>query len=78
MRKQGNGVGAFFKEELPYVEIIGKGNYTDKMNGTDRDTVKVNFNILQTVIGDGGDAPASGVTLKVSDQLVTACRRISP
>ncbi len=78
VQKQGNGAGVYFNPELPYVEIIGKGNYTDKMNGTDRDTVKVNFNILQTVIGDGGDAPASGVTLKVSDQLVTAKKAQKP
>ncbi|MCM1267979.1 MAG: InlB B-repeat-containing protein [Bacteroidales bacterium] len=64
VRKQGNGAGSYFKEDLPYVEIIGKGNYTDK--------VKVNFNIFRASIGDGSSRTADGVTLKVSDQLVTA------
>ena len=62
--KQGNGEGADFNPELPYVEIIGKGDYTE--------TVKVNFNILRASIGDGTENPAAGVTLKVSEQLVTA------
>ena len=62
--KQGNGEGADFNPELPYVEIIGKGDYTK--------TVKVNFNILRAAIGDGAEDPAAGVTLKVSEQLVTA------
>lgn len=78
VQKQGNGAGAYFNPELPYVEIIGKGNYTDKMNGADKDTVKVNFNILRTSIGDGSVLPASGVTLKVSDQLVVAKRVQKP
>lgn len=78
VQKQGNGAGAYFDSELPYVEIIGKGNYTDKMNGADKDTVKVNFNILRTSIGDGSVLPASGVTLKVSDQLVAAKRVQKP
>lgn len=62
--KQGNGEGADFNPELPYVEIIGKGDYTK--------TVKVNFNILRAAIGDGTENPAAGVTLKISEQLVTA------
>lgn len=66
MRRKGNGAGAFFQEKLPYVEIIGKGNYSEK--------VKVNFNILPASIGDGNGNPADGVTLKVSDQLAKATR----
>lgn len=70
--KQGNGEGVNFNPELPYVEIIGKGNYTDRIKDGEKNTVKVNFNILRTSIGDGTEQPAAGVTLKVSDQLVTA------
>ena len=70
--KKGNGEGADFNSELPYVEIIGKGNYTDRIKDGNKDTVKVNFNILRAPIGDGTDKPAAGVTLKVSEQLVTA------
>ncbi len=72
--KQGNGEGAYFNPELPYVEIIGKGDYTDRIKDGNKDTVKVNFNILPAPIGDGTKTPAAGVTLKVSDQLVTAKR----
>lgn len=64
MRKEGDGKNEHFHAELPYVEIIGKGDYTE--------IVKVNFNILKASIGGGSDNPAVGVTLKVSDQLVTA------
>ncbi len=70
--KRGNGEGENFNPELPYVEIIGRGNYTDRIKDGEADTVKVNFNILRTSIGDGTEQPAAGVTLKVSDQLVTA------
>lgn len=66
MRKEGDG----FNAELPYVEITGKGNYTD--------VVTVNFNVLKASIGDGGENPASGVTLKVSDQLVVANKALKP
>lgn len=68
-RKTGNGAGIYFRQELPYVEIIGKGNYTE--------AVKVNFNILKASIG-GGESPAAGVTLKVTDQLVTADKVLKP
>lgn len=78
IRKQGNGEGAYFNADLPYVEIIGKGNYTDRIKDGNKDTVKVNFNILQVSIGDGTEKPASGVTLKVSDQLVTAKKGQKP
>lgn len=70
--KQGNGEGVNFNSELPYVEIIGKGDYTDRIKDGNKDTVKVNFNILRASIGDGTEKSAAGVTLKVSEQLVTA------
>ena len=65
-KKTGSGSGEDFNPSLPYVEIIGKGDY--------RETAKVNFNILRAPIGDGGASPADGVKLKVNDQLVTASR----
>lgn len=65
-KKTGSGSGEDFNPSLPYVEIIGKGDY--------RETAKVNFNILRVPIGDGGESPADGVKLKVNDQLVTASR----
>lgn len=70
MLKEGNGTGEGFNADLPYVEITGKGNY--------KDVVKVNFNILQASIGDGSNNPASGVTLKISDQLVTSKKAQKP
>ncbi len=76
--KKGNGAGADFNAELPYVEIIGKGNYTDKIKDGNKDTVKVNFNILRASIGDGTETAAAGVTLRVSDQIATAKRIQKP
>ena len=38
--KRGNGEGANFNPELPYVEIIGKGNYTDAIKNNAADAVK--------------------------------------
>lgn len=76
--KQGNGEGPYFNAELPYVEIIGKGNYTDRIKDGNRDTVKVNFNILRTTIGDGGSQNADGIVLKISDQLATAKKAQKP
>lgn len=70
--KQGNGEGEYFNPELPYVEIIGKGDYTDRIKEGNKDTVKVNFNILRASIGEGTEDPSAGVTLKVSEQLVMA------
>ncbi|MBD5523630.1 MAG: hypothetical protein HDR04_04275 [Lachnospiraceae bacterium] len=72
VRKQGNGEGTYFNADLPYVEIIGKGNYTDRIKDGNKDTVKVNFNILRASIGNGSSQTADGIVLKVSDQLVTA------
>lgn len=69
-RKTAGGEGKNFNAELPYVEITGKGNYTE--------VVKVNFNILKTSIDDGSENPAAGVTLKVSDQLVSAKKVLKP
>lgn len=69
--KKGNGEGVDFNPELPYVEIIGKGNYRDKEKDGKPDTVKVNFNILRASIGDGAQMPTSGITLKASEQLTT-------
>ena len=76
--KQGNGEGADFNPELPYVEIIGKGNYTDKIKDGEKDTVKVDFNILRASIGDGTDQPVAGITLRVSDQLAVAKKAQKP
>ncbi|MDE6737917.1 MAG: InlB B-repeat-containing protein, partial [Lachnospiraceae bacterium] len=78
VRKQGNGEGIYFNADLPYVEIIGKGNYTDRIKDGNKDTVKVNFNILRTPIGDGSSQAADGIVLKVSDQLVTAKKAQKP
>ncbi|MBD5514777.1 MAG: hypothetical protein HDR06_09005 [Lachnospiraceae bacterium] len=78
VRKQGNGEGTYFNKDLPYVEIIGKGNYTDRIKDGNKDTVKVNFNILRTSIGDGSSQAADGIVLKVSDQLVTAKKAQKP
>lgn len=70
--KKGNGEGTNFNPALPYVEIIGKGDYSDRIRNGVVDTVKVNFNILRAPIGDGNGEAAAGVTLKVSEQLATA------
>lgn len=78
MLKQGNGEGVNFNPALPYVEIIGKGNYTDRIKDGSADTVKVNFNILRATIGDGTEKSAAGVTLKVSEQLVAAKKAQKP
>lgn len=75
--KQGNGEGSYFNAELPYVEIIGKGNYTDRIKDGNRNTVKVNFNILRTAIGDGRQT-AEGIALKISDQLAMAQKVQNP
>lgn len=58
-----------FNQNLPYVEITGKGNY--------KETVKINFNILPASIGEGY-TPAAGVTLKVNDHLVKAAKALKP
>lgn len=70
VQKSGDGSGKSWNADLPYVEIIGTGNY--------QETVKVNFNIQSAVIGEGTSQPAAGCTLKVNDQLVTASRDQKP
>lgn len=62
--KKGNGQGADFNQTLPYVQIIGKGNYTDE--------IKVNFDIHPAVIADEKGNPAQKVVLRFTDQFVTA------
>lgn len=59
--------GDTFDEGLPYVTITGKGNYTD--------TIKINFNVLPAVIGDGSETPAAGVKLSYSDQLTVNTKK---
>lgn len=59
-----------FNASLPYVEVIGKGNYAA--------VLKQNFNILPRPIGDGSKTPASDVKLKVTDQFATANRAAKP
>ncbi len=76
--KKGNGEGVNFNPALPYVEITGRGNYTDRLKDGEANKVKVNFNILPASIGDGTEQAAAGVTLKVSEQLVTANRVQKP
>lgn len=70
VQKEGNGEGKYFNPDLPYVEIIGRGNYTD--------TVKINFNILRVFIGDGSENPADKVTLKYTDQFAVAKKPLKP
>lgn len=62
--KKGNGQGADFNQTLPYVQIIGKGNYTDE--------IKVNFDIHPAVIADEKGNPAQKVVMRFTDQFVTA------
>ena len=59
-----------FNATLPYVEIIGKGNYTG--------TVKVNFNILKASISDENGNAAGNVTLKVTDSFVSSNKAKKP
>lgn len=70
VQKTGNGQGADFNANLPYVEISGKGNY--------KETVKVNFNILKVSIGEGDSIPASGGVLKVNDHLAKSNKPLQP
>lgn len=53
--------GDVFDDSLPYLTITGSGNYTD--------TIRLNFNIVPAVLGDGTETPAAGVVLKYTDQL---------
>lgn len=60
---KGSGQNADFNAALPYVQITGKGNYTD--------VVKVNFDIHPAVIADADGNPAQKVVLRYTDQFVT-------
>lgn len=73
-RKTGNGEGASFHSELPYVEITGKGNYTD----WNQEPIKVNFNILRAPISDNGKDPSTGIKVKCSGQLAKANKKQKP
>lgn len=68
--KQGSGQGADFNPNIPYVQITGKGNYTDE--------VKVNFDIHPAVIADQNGRPTEKVVLKYTDQLVAAKKVLKP
>lgn len=68
--KKGSGQGADFNPSIPYVQIIGKGNYTDE--------VKVNFDIHPAVIADKNGKPAEKVVLKYTDQFVAAKKVLKP
>ena len=59
--KMADKTGENFIQELPYVQIEGKGNYQDK--------VTINFNILKADISKEDNSPADGITLKYSEQL---------
>lgn len=62
-KKTNSGVADDFKETLPYVKIIGKGNYTN-------DDLSVNFNILPAALADEQGNPSKGVTLQYTEQTV--------
>lgn len=68
--KKGSGQGTDFNESIPYVQIIGKGNYTDE--------IKVNFDIHPAVIADQDGKPAEKVVLKYTDQFVAARKVLKP
>ncbi len=68
--KKGDGTGDNFDGELPYAVIKGTGKYFS-------DEIKVNFNILPAVIGDGSENVNDGITLKYTDQFVTNARNVS-
>ncbi len=68
--KKGSGQGADFNPDIPYVQITGKGNYTEE--------VKVNFDIRPAVIADKAGNPAEKVVLKYTDQFVAANKVLKP
>ena len=68
--KKGSGQGADFNPDIPYVQITGKGNYTDE--------IKVNFDIHPAVIADEEGNPAEKVVLKYTDQFVAANKVLKP
>lgn len=70
IKKKGSGQGTDFNDSLPYVQIIGKGNY--------KDVVNVNFNILPASIGTGNESAAAGMTLKYTAQSVVGKKPVTP
>lgn len=68
--KKGSGQGADFNPNIPYVQITGKGNYTDE--------IKMNFDIKPAEIADGEGNPEEKVVLKYTDQFVTADKELKP
>lgn len=68
--KKGSGQGADFNPDIPYVQITGKGDYTDE--------VKVNFDIHPAVIADEEGNPAEKVVLKYTDQFAAAEEVLKP
>lgn len=68
--KKGSGQGTDFNPDIPYVQITGKGNYTDE--------VKVNFDIHPAALSDENGKPAEKVVLKYTDQFVTARKALKP
>lgn len=65
--KRGIGIGNDFDENLPYVTIIGKGNYTEKLTA--------NFNIKPASLANTQGNPVSGVTLKYKDQIAVSSNK---
>ena len=68
--KKGNGQGADFNPDIPYVQIVGKGNYADE--------IKVNFDIHPAAIADETGTPAEKVVLKYTNQFVAANKELTP
>lgn len=68
--KKGDGQGTDFNPDIPYVQITGKGNYTDE--------VKVNFDIRPAVIADEEGNLAEKVVLKYTDQFAAAKKVLKP
>lgn len=62
-QKTGNGMGVSFDKNLPYVQIVGNGNYSGTL-------IQMNFNILPVMIGEGDSNAAKGFTVKTNSQLV--------
>lgn len=64
-QKTGDGTGASFDRSLPYVQIEGKGNYSETL-------IQINFNILPALIGKGDSSAAKGFTVKTNSQMVAS------
>ena len=62
IKKVNEGIGSDFNENLPYVAVIGKGNYSG--------TIYINFNIVALPISDTSGNPTAGITLNLSENLV--------